>query len=50
MKTWEYFYIEHCMKFAEPWNKKSGWAGRHNCFDCEYGYGSEFLVLSGVMS
>ena len=26
MKTYLYSHIEHYMKFAEPWNKKSGWA------------------------
>lgn len=50
MKTWEYFHIEHYMKFAEPRNKKSGWAVWHSCFDYEYGCRSEFLVLSGVKS
>ena len=25
MRTYLYSHIEHCLKFAEPWNKKSGW-------------------------
>ena len=24
MKTWEQHYIEHCIKFAEPWGKRFG--------------------------
>ncbi|MGC3819306.1 hypothetical protein [Acinetobacter sp. G11] len=50
MKTPEYFHIEHYIKFSKPWNKKSGWAVWHGCFDCEHGCGSEYLVLGGVKS
>ena len=32
MKTWEQSYIEHCIKFSEPWDKKSGWGVWHSCF------------------
>jgi hypothetical protein len=41
MKTWLYFYIEHYMKFAKPFEKKSSWVVWHSCFDylhrCGYG-------------
>lgn len=33
MKTLEYFYIEHWMKFATPFEKKLGWCVWHSCFD-----------------
>lgn len=50
MKTLEYFHIEHCMKFAEPWDKNLGWSFWHSCFNYEHRCGSEFVVLSGVQS
>ncbi len=33
MKTWEQHYIEHCIKFAEPWGKSPGWCVWHSCFE-----------------
>lgn len=33
IKTLEYFYIEHWMKFAKPFEKKMGWCVWHSCFD-----------------
>lgn len=50
MKTLEYFQIEHCMKFAKPWDKNLGWSVWHSCFDYSHECGSEYLVLSGVWS
>jgi len=50
MKTLEYFHIEHCMKFAEPWNKNLGWSVWHSYFNYSYECGSEYLVLSRMIS
>lgn len=50
MKTWEQHYIEHCIKFAEPWGKRFGWAVWHSCFEYWDGCASEYAVLSGVWS
>lgn len=33
MKTIQHFHIEHCLKFAKPFEKKSGWGVWHSCFD-----------------
>lgn len=33
MKTLEYYYLEHYMKFAKPFEKKMGWCVWHSCFD-----------------
>ncbi len=50
MKTWEQHYIKHCIKFAEPWDKRSGWAVWHSCFEYWDGCASEYAVLSKVRS
>lgn len=46
MRTWEQFYIEHCLKFTKPWDKKSGWCVWHSCFDYLDGCRSDFWILS----
>ena len=48
MKTLEYYYIEHWMKFAKPFEKKLGWGVWHSCFNYLDGCGenSQRLDLS----
>ncbi len=50
MKTWLYFYIEHTVKNGKPFYKESGWSIWCNYFDYSYECGSEYLVLSELMS
>lgn len=47
MKTLEYYYIEHWMKFAKPFEKKLGWGVWHSCFDYLDGCRSEVKVNYG---
>lgn len=49
MKTWEYFYIRHCVKFAEPFVMPNGWGVWHSCFDYLHGCEQiDYFVLSEV--
>ena len=50
MKTWLYFYIEHTVKNGKYFYKESGWSIWCNYFDYSYECGSEYLVLSELMS
>lgn len=49
MKTWQQRHIEHCINFAEPWNKKSGWGGWHSCFNYDYECKCDYFIrLYGI--
>lgn len=37
MKDWIYFYIEHTIKYGEPFNKKASWS---------LGIKNNFVVMS----
>ena len=50
MKTWEQSYVESCLKFVEPWDRRLGWAVWHSCFDYLHGCTSDYAILSGVWS
>lgn len=41
MKDWIYFYIEHTIKYEEPFYKESGWS---------LGLKNNFIVLSEIYS
>ncbi|MDQ8919578.1 hypothetical protein RFH39_14285 [Acinetobacter baumannii] len=41
MKDWIYFYIEHTIKYGEPFYKEIGWS---------LGLKNSYVVLSGVCS
>lgn len=41
MKDWVYFYIEHTIKYGEPFFKESGWS---------LGLSNNFIVISLIRS
>ncbi|EXC39844.1 hypothetical protein J524_2981 [Acinetobacter baumannii 496487] len=41
MKDWVYFYIEHTIKYGEPFFKESGWS---------LGLKNNYIVLSEILS
>lgn len=41
MKDWLYFYIEHTIKYSEPFYKESGWS---------LGLNNNYIIVSTIQS